>query len=70
MDEVRRIRFLIAPILFVTSLLWAMWLDPNPYWRDLIKHVLQLPKDNSVVTLIAAVVGGTFAVQPVLLSVR
>ena len=39
-----------------------MWLDPDPYWRDLIKHVLQLPKDNSVVTLIAAVVGGTFAV--------
>jgi hypothetical protein len=51
MDEIRRIRFL-TPLLFVTSLLWAMWLDPNPHWRHLAKHVLRLPKDNSVIGLL------------------
>jgi hypothetical protein len=42
MDEDRRIRFLVAPLLFIASLGWGMWLDQS--WREAIKS---LPSPDS-----------------------
>jgi len=66
MDEVRKIRLLIAPILFVASLLWGAWLDPT------VRHCLvgflekldwsKLIAGGSVVVLTAGYVIGTVTV--------
>jgi hypothetical protein len=53
MDEKRRFRFLVAPIIFFASLTWGAWLDPA--WRQYLEQGLQgLPSQpiaGSVVTL-------------------
>jgi hypothetical protein len=53
MDEDRRIRFLVAPVLFVVFLLWGAWLDPE--WRPLITNAFR-PKDAP--SLIGIIAGG------------
>ena len=53
MDEDRRIRFLVAPTLFVASLLWGAWSDHA--WRDFMVATL---KDHEWPKLIAAIAGG------------
>jgi len=50
MDEDRRIRFLVAPVLFIASLGWGMWLDRS--WRDAIKN-LPVPDSAQAITVIA-----------------
>ena|ERR1700733_4360151 len=53
MDEKRRFRFLVAPIIFFASLTWGAWLDPE--WRSYLEQGVQgLPSQpiaGSVVTL-------------------
>jgi hypothetical protein len=34
MDEIRRLRFQVAPLLFLASIGWGMWMDP--VWRPTI----------------------------------
>jgi len=61
MDEERKIRFLVAPILFVASVLWGAWWDHSA--RELMEQVLtdhtDHPDWSKVISLIA---GGGFAV--------
>jgi len=54
MDEDRRIRFLIAPTLFLGSLLWGAWADLG--WRSTIKNFLTSNNHdlNNVIGLVAA----------------
>ena len=56
MDEVRRIRLLIAPALFVASILWGAWWDPDSTFS---KHVFRDHDWSKVIGLIA---GGGFVV--------
>ena len=53
MDEKRRFRFLVAPIIFFASLAWGAWLDPD--WRSYLEQGVQTlpsqPIAGSVVTL-------------------
>jgi hypothetical protein len=57
MDEDRRIRFLVAPTLFVASLLWGAWSDHA--WRDFMVATL---RDHEWPKLIAAIAGGSLVV--------
>jgi hypothetical protein len=56
MDEDRRIRFLVAPILFVASLLWGAL--SNRTARDFIVEVLKNPDWSKVIGLIAGGIAG------------
>jgi hypothetical protein len=61
MDEDRRIRFLVAPILFIASLGWGMWLDQS--WREAIRS-LPMPDsaEKGIGQAIAILAGGGIAV--------
>jgi hypothetical protein len=56
MDEIRRIRLLIAPALFIASILWGAWWDPDSTFS---KHVFRDHDWSNVIGLIA---GGGFVV--------
>jgi hypothetical protein len=62
MDEERRIRFLVAPILFVASVLWGgAWWDHSA--REFIEHALRDHADHPDWSkLIGLIAGGGFAV--------
>jgi hypothetical protein len=51
MDEDRRIRFLVAPTLFVASLLWGAWSDSVAH--EFIVQALKLPDWSKIIGLIA-----------------
>ena len=51
MDEDRRIRFLVAPTLFVASLLWGAWSDDG--WRYSMVAILKNPDWPNVIGIIA-----------------
>jgi hypothetical protein len=57
MDEARRIRFYVAPVLFLMSLVWGAWFDPSDK-EVILNHldVENLPK------LIGLAAGGGFVV--------
>jgi hypothetical protein len=56
MDEDRRVRFLVAPLLLFASLIWAMWLDASWHYY-LVQHLKKLPNEP-VSALIAAILSG------------
>ena len=56
MDEDRRIRFLVAPVLFLASIGWGTWLDPYSS-AQVLETLAKLPKEP-VTVLVAAFVGG------------
>lgn len=57
MDEDRRIRFLVPPLLFVASLGWGMWLDPA--WKSTISALLITGNsDKSIGQAITLLAGG------------
>jgi hypothetical protein len=65
MDEVRRIRLLVAPALFVASLLWGSWLDhDSTIWRHVSanhdwSHLIGLIAGGGFVVFVAGYVIGT-----------
>lgn len=56
MDEERKIRFLVAPLLFVSSLGWGMWLDP--LWRQAITSSPFLTAEKGIGQAITILAGG------------
>jgi hypothetical protein len=61
MDEDRRIRFLVAPLLFIASLGWGMWLDPS--WRGAIeKFPVPDSAEKGIGQAIAIIAGGGIVV--------
>lgn len=52
MDEIRRIRFLIPPVLFVASLLWGAWLDAQAWCR--LSSALSVSAAGDAVKIVAA----------------
>jgi hypothetical protein len=56
MDEDRKIRFLIPPILFMASIFWDAWSDRSAH--DLIIEVLKNPDWSKVIGLIAGAIAG------------
>ena len=51
MDEIRRIRFLIPPVLFVGSLLWGAWCDPHA-WAYLSDHLRGGSNSDALIKII------------------
>lgn len=60
MDDDRRIRFLVAPILFVASILLGVCLDQR--WRDPLIKLISQPTDGAWPKLIGLVAGGGLTV--------
>ena len=59
MDEKRRFRFLIAPILFFASLTWGAWLDP--VWRCYLKEGVQALPNQPIAGSLVTLAGGGIA---------
>jgi hypothetical protein len=57
MDEARTIRFYVAPVLFLMSLIWGAWFDPTK--QHVILDHLQVDKLPNLIGLAA---GGGFVV--------
>jgi hypothetical protein len=59
MDEIRKIRFLVAPALFYASIAWGTWLDPHA--RASVFAALGNLKIEPITGLLAALLGGGIA---------
>jgi len=61
MDEDRRIRFLVAPVLFLFSLGWGMWWDP--VWHEKVMGILTPGgTEKEIGQAIAILAGGSIIV--------
>jgi 4-hydroxybenzoate polyprenyltransferase len=60
MDEARTIRFYVAPVLLLMSLLWGAWFDPIKHKE--ILEFLRLEQLDKLPNLIGLVAGGGFVV--------
>jgi hypothetical protein len=58
MDEARTIRFYVAPVLFLMSLIWGAWFDPIKQ-HEIIEH---LERVDDLSKLIGLAAGGGFVV--------
>jgi hypothetical protein len=59
MDEKRRFRFLVAPILFFASLTWGAWLDPD--WRSYLEQGVQGLPSQPIAGAVVTLAGGGIA---------
>jgi len=62
MDEIRRFRFQVAPLLFLISLGWGTWFDPSTWNRIAESALTNYLKQNGIGASITVIASGSIVV--------